>query len=119
MHIDIRGNNSLMLQVVRQHVEKRVRLGLGRFAQQITRTLCEIEDANGPRGGVDKVCRVTVHLRSGETVRAEAIHEDFFASVDTAADRLTRSLVRLLSRRRDLARKPRPIAGSTEDELAS
>lgn len=108
MQVDIRGNHSLMLQIVREHLERKMRFALGRFGSQIVKTRCEVDDANGPRGGVDKVSRLSVLLRNGETVRAEAIDTDFFTSIDRAAARLARSVERTLSRQRDRDRRNVP-----------
>jgi putative sigma-54 modulation protein len=101
MTIEIRGNHSLMLQIVREHVEKRLRFALARFGTEIVRTRCEIDDVNGPRSGVDKNCRITVELRSGETLRGEATTDDFFASVDRSVDRIARNVARSIDRRRE------------------
>lgn len=115
MNVNIRGNHSLMLQIVREHVEKRLRFALGRFGPEILRTRCEIDDVNGPRGGNDKSCRIAVELKSGETVRAEATDADFFTSVDRAAERAERGVARFIARRRDRSRQPaelKPLEGT-------
>ncbi len=42
----------------------RTRPKLGKYAARIERPSVRFEDANGPRGGVDAVCRVKVVLKS-------------------------------------------------------
>lgn len=104
MQIEVRGDHSLMQRIIREHVERRLRFAVGRFDGRVRRIECAIVDANGRRGGVDKATSLTVHLKSGDVVRGEAIDADFCASVDRAIARVTRSVVRVLSRSRTLRR---------------
>lgn len=84
----------------REHVERRIGFALGRFADRIVRVLVTLRDLNGPRGGVDKLCRVAVQMRRLDpvTVTAEAsgVHE----AIDLAAERAKRAVSRRIDRRR-------------------
>ena len=47
------------------HVERRLRFALTRFSGRIGRVNVFLTDQNGPRGGIDKTCRIVVRLRDG------------------------------------------------------
>ncbi len=47
----------------RAAIRQRLGAKLGKYAGDIERISVRVRDANGPRGGVDKVCRIKVVLR--------------------------------------------------------
>ena len=53
------------------HLERRLQFALARFSGHIQRVQVVLEDQNGPRGGLDKHCRVVVRLREAGDVVAE------------------------------------------------
>lgn len=83
---------AMMAESLRKHAEKRMQFATDRFDSRIREIDVRLIDANGPRGGVDKICRVTATLRSGLVVFAEDRQANFFAAINRAAKRL-RSLV--------------------------
>jgi ribosome-associated translation inhibitor RaiA len=82
--------------------EIRRKLGrkLGRHALDIERTSVRIEDVNGPKGGIDKRCRIKVVLSGLPSVVVEEQNESLTAAVDGALDRLQRAVRETLRRRR-------------------
>ena len=62
-----------------------------------------IADINGPRGGVDKQCRVRIRGRSIPTVVIEHVGTDTVATVTVAAERATQAVLRKMARRRAFA----------------
>jgi ribosome-associated translation inhibitor RaiA len=59
-----------------------------------------IDDVNGPRGGVDKSCRIKVVLSGLPSVVVEEQHESLHAAFDRALDRVQRTVRETLRRRR-------------------
>ncbi|MCK6546220.1 hypothetical protein L6R52_10255 [Myxococcota bacterium] len=59
-------------------------------------------DVNGPRGGVDKVCRIEARLDRSRSVVVEEIGADQDAALARAADRLASSVARTFARDREL-----------------
>jgi len=57
---------------LRETIEKRVRRGLRRYARRISEIRVWLDDANGPRGGVDRTCRIQVDLSSAGTSTVES-----------------------------------------------
>ena len=73
----------------------RARIGtaLGRFAHRIRSVVVRIDDLNGPRGGIDKSCRVQVRGPSMSLI-LEHRHADPHEAVAMALRRIARSLAR-------------------------
>jgi ribosome-associated translation inhibitor RaiA len=88
---------------LRTHVDRRARFALGRFAETIHTATATLEDVNGPRGGVDKCCRVQLRIPGDSDIAVEAVHEDAFAATDIAFSKARRAL----ARRRDRATEGR------------
>jgi hypothetical protein len=73
---------------------------LGRFARSIERVSVRIEDVNGPRGGIDQVCRIKVVLKGLPSVVFEGRDVSVNAAVDRALAGTERRVRRSLQRRR-------------------
>ena len=84
----------------RDDVERRFRFALGRFAPRIGRVTITMADVNGPRGGLDKRCRVVVGLVPRGHVIAEVSDRSYDAASCRAADRVGHAVGRELERRR-------------------
>lgn len=82
--------------------EFRRKLGrkLGRHAPEIERASVRIDDVNGPRGGVDKRCRIKIVLSGLPSLVVEEQHESLHAAFDGALDRVLRAVRQTLKRRR-------------------
>ena len=65
MQVEIRGMGVTRSDALWAHVERRARFALGRFADRVVRVKIQLADVNGPRGGVDKRCRVRLRCRLG------------------------------------------------------
>ena len=103
MHLQLRAVKYEMDDELRDHIERRLRFALGRFAARIDRLTVRLSDVNGPRGGVDKRCRIAVALVPRGMVMVEGSGDDPFALVSDAAKRARRSVQRALGRRRGRA----------------
>lgn len=102
MKLTIRAEGLTLDQTTRARAERRLAFALGRFAERIDSVRLVVADENGPRGGVDKLCKLNVHGRGWD------VHvEDADAVVDTAVDRVAgragRSVARKLARLRQRA----------------
>jgi hypothetical protein len=57
-------------------------------------------DENGPRGGVDKFCRIQVHLVDAAKVVISDCGPELYAVIDRASDRAARTVAKRLERAR-------------------
>lgn len=97
------------------HVERRLRFALTRFSSRIGRVTVFLADQNGPRGGIDKTCRIVVRLRAGGDVVAEVSDVDWEVAVDRATTRIGHTTGRELARRRAVRRAGRRTAAPVSE----
>ena len=106
MKLSVVGDKIRLRGTLRELVTRRLYFALGRFSPEIDQVTVRVGDANGPRGGADKRCRIVVKLRGLESVVSDVHGEEFESAVAAAADRCGRAVARALERRRDRRRKP-------------
>lgn len=82
------------------HIERRLRFALARFGNRIQKTVVFLQDTNGPRGGIDKICRILVKTRGCGVIVAAVIDSDWLAAVDRATTRIGQSVARQIERLR-------------------
>lgn len=71
---------------------RRLEFALGRFGGRIRSVTVRLGDVNGPRGGVDKTCLVTIRFdASKRLVVIEDADADAAVAIDRAADRASRA----------------------------
>lgn len=103
MKLEIFAQRIEATEVLSTHIERRLRFALGRFGARVARVAVTLTDLNGPRGGVDKQCRIVAFLVPKGEVVVEVRDADIFIAVDRAADRLGRVMARELERLREQA----------------
>ena len=101
MKIDFRVRGLEDPSALREQVERRLQFALGRFGHEVARVTVRLCDENGPRGGVDKRCHLTVRGPRLATVVIDERNSVAEAAVDLAAGRASRAVARLLDRRRE------------------
>ena len=94
MRITIRATSSRLSRLARRRFD----VALGRFHGRIRSVVIRVADLNGPRGGVDKRCRVTVQLTSPKrTLVIEDTDPDAAIAIDRVADRTVRTVARAVN----------------------
>ena len=90
---------------IRRNLDKK----FGKFARSIERMSVRLKDVNGPRGGVDHVCRIKIVLRNLPSI----VYEKQDVSLDTAvggalagAERAVRRTLRR-TRSKPIRKRPR------------
>lgn len=91
----------------RAYVRGKLDRKLGKFARHIARTSVRIEDVNGPRGGVDKRCRIKVVLIGLPSIVVEERHDSLQAAIDGALARVERAVRQAANSRRMKTRRRR------------
>lgn len=92
MQIDIRPLNLALDPAARARIAKRARFALERLAARVRRVEIRLADINGPRGGIDKRCRVLVHLDGAPPMLVQEQGDSLPALVDRALDRAGRAV---------------------------
>lgn len=83
------------------HIERRLRFELARFGSRVERVIVFLHDRNGPRGGIDKVCRVLARVQGCGVITAAVIDSEWTAAVDRSINRVGHTVSRHLGRLRD------------------
>jgi ribosome-associated translation inhibitor RaiA len=104
MNVEIRSHGVVLDEELRVYAERRVRFAFHAFGDAILRVRIRIHDENGPRGGEDKACRVTVSARPAIAVLVEDVAETAQGAVGRAVERAASALRRGLDRSRDVRR---------------
>jgi putative sigma-54 modulation protein len=101
MKMDIRFHGLELSPALRDHARNRLASRLRRFGREVSEVTVRIGDVNGPRGGVDKRCRIVVRGPRFGPWTLEELHTDPYGAVDAATGRLAQAVARAISRARD------------------
>ncbi len=93
-----------------EHIERRLRFALARFGNRVERVVVFLQDRNGPKGGVDKVCRILAKVQGCGSMMAAVADSDWTAAVDRATTRIGHTVARQIDRVRDRSGRPRSAA---------
>lgn len=88
----------------RELAERRVRFAIRRLSWLVPRARVQLSDVNGPRGGVDKRCRVELRTDGAGTVVITSLARDWRSALESAVSRAGVALVRLWRRGQTLDR---------------
>jgi hypothetical protein len=94
---------------MRETAQRRLRFVLRRLSWLVPRACVRLSDVNGPRGGIDKRCRVELHTLAGDIVVVASVASDWRIALDVALARAARFLMRTWRRAND-PRRVRPRA---------
>jgi len=103
----IRSVGTLLDAADKDYVRRKLGRKLGKFATSIERTSVRVEDMNGPRGGIDKRCRIKVVLSGLPSVHVDERHHSVQAAMDRALAGTERAVRQAVQRRRMRPLKPR------------
>ena len=101
MLIEIQSQGFSLTHALREYTERRLHFALARVGDRIRRVRVRLADVNGPRGGIDKGCRIHVMLNGLATVVIEDTEAELYLAIDRAADRAGRSVARRVTRSRE------------------
>lgn len=98
MRIEIRSSGFTTTEALREHVRRRLGSVLSRRADGVRRVVVRMSDENGPKGGIDKRCRIEASLLGLPQQVVEAEAGDLYAAIDSASKRLGRAVDRSFER---------------------
>ncbi len=105
MHISITDSQNIVTPENRAFAKRRLLFALSRFDSRIKGVELMVGDNNGPRGGIDKLCRVTVKLRRLTEVYVSDIDADLLTAISRAANRIGRVVTRTIERSQKFDRR--------------
>lgn len=117
MHITVNTTTEAKHDGFADSVADRVTRTLSRFSNRISRVMVTLTDENGPRGGVDKQCRVSVVMPRFGELAVSAKDENPWAAVAQAALRIRRKIVTKLKRPQSLRARQRTSQIRSSDSV--
>jgi hypothetical protein len=93
----------------RAYAIDRVERALGTVREHVRKVMVYLTDLNGPRGGVDKLCRLAVTLDTGRPVVVVTTADSVTGVVDGAADKAGEVVHEEVHRRCDRRRAARLV----------
>jgi len=100
MRIDIQARHikvtRSLLRVVRRHLA----FAFNRFQDRIQSVQVRLSDINGPKGGVDKECRIQVTIPKGREIIVKGQSKRLDLAISTTATRSARALAKQLGKKR-------------------
>jgi hypothetical protein len=107
MHIVVESRDPEGLEH-RELAERRLKFVLRRLAWLVPRARVQLADINGPRGGVDKQCRVEIKTDTRGAVVVTALARDWPSAIDSALARAGRAVLRTLRRGQQMPGRAAP-----------
>ncbi len=98
--VHIRAGQGELGSSERDYIRRKLGTKLGKYEHSIERISVRMGDVNGPRGGIDQLCRIKVVLRGLPSVVFESRDASLYAAVDVALSGVERAVRRALQRRR-------------------
>jgi ribosome-associated translation inhibitor RaiA len=96
MELLIRTRSVELTDTLREQVVRRLKRALDTFEDRITETRVYLMDLNGPRGGVDKLCQLSIYIPGvGDVVIRETgstVHAAFNRAVRRVKYRVSEAL---------------------------
>lgn len=95
MNIAVNCHGITLTEQEGTHLNRRIHFALGRFASRIVKVTVKLRDINGPRGGIDKRCRLAARVEGV----GEVVIEDEDAHLRLLVDRTAERMGQLIGRR--------------------
>jgi hypothetical protein len=99
MRIDIQANGLILTSGLRQHIKQRLLTSFQRTQQHFRKISVRLLDINGPRGGLDKRCRLHIGLVGGQDLVIESTDTQLHNAIEGAAHRAESNLFKRLGKR--------------------
>lgn len=99
MHLRLRMNTAHIEQVLRGHIERRLRFALGRFGERVGNVTVTLAGPEGRSG--ESRCRIRIERVPRGSFAVEERGHDLLAAIDRAVGRVGRLFGREIDRARD------------------
>lgn len=100
MNFDIQSHGFSITAALADYTVRRLRFVLTHHGDRIRRIVVRMGDINGPRGGIDKFCRIRVYLSNAPMAAIGEVGSEMYAAINRAADRIGRGVAKQLERSR-------------------
>lgn len=98
MKFFLNDKQRLLGEAAVERIELRAFAVFAKFSDYVKSIDLTVEDVNGPRGGMDKVCKILVRLRNRKDVVVKSLDDSASKVVAAAIERASRSVGRKVNR---------------------
>ncbi len=103
---------------LREYLERRLHSAFSPIHGRVVDIAVWMRDLNGPRGGRDMLCQVSVTVPGRPEVIIKEVQENMYNAIDLAVKRAAHRVVRMAARQRLAVRRAvRPLAGNEADGI--
>lgn len=96
MKLSIRTRNVELTEALQEQVSRRLAFALDTFGDHVEDAVVSLVDLNGPKGGVDKMCQITVRVVRAGDVAVRDTGTTIQAALNRTARRLKYRLAETL-----------------------
>lgn len=100
MQLGINDRQGGMNEEVSLKANRLLRFSLSRFGGVVSHVKTTFLDVNGPKGGIDKRCRITVKMKTSGLLVAQSDGVDYLEALSVCLDKITRVIRREIDKRR-------------------
>lgn len=104
MDIQIVAQEFSLTESLREHLHRRLGFAFAWARDHVPRIVIRLRDLNGPRGGRDKLCQVSVHIPGMPDQVIRDVQQDMYAAIDRAVKRAAYCAARMVSRKQAVPR---------------
>lgn len=109
MKIHLSPSRFLASASLKDHLSRRIGSAFSFARDKIGGISIKLSDLNGPRGGRDKLCQVSVQIPGRAEIVVKDVEEDIYAAVDCAIRKAAYRAAQMLKRRRRERMPGRPL----------
>ncbi len=85
---------------LRSYLDRRLETGFSSVNVKIREIAIRLRDLNGPRGGCDMMCQISVSIPGGPEVIVKEVQENMYTAIDLAVKRAAYRVTQILNRQR-------------------
>jgi putative sigma-54 modulation protein len=115
MHIHMVANEFWMTPSLREYLESRVRFAFSALRSKTVGISVRLRDLNGPKGGRDMMCQVSVMIPGQPEVVIKDVQENMYTAIDKAVKRAAYRATRIVMRRRTEVKKTGRLSFDEDD----
>lgn len=109
MKVYLRGVQLELTDAMKAHVQKHLVEPIEHFYDSEAAEMeVHLRDVNGPKGGRDMECSVSVRVPHGQTIHVTEVSDDIYKSIDLARDRVEKAAKRQIERSLDKRHEQQP-----------
>lgn len=104
MNIQMVAHEFSLTPSLREYLDRRLQAAFSRMRGKAANVVVRLRDLNGPRGGCDKVCQLSVEVPGRPSIQIREVQENMYHAIDCAVKRAAFRLTRTIRSSRTVSR---------------